>query len=311
MAQPAALKKKGKNSNSIKYTSVGDKVYLALTLIILTVMLIVVAFPLIYVISSSFSSPTAVGNGRVILLPVEPGIEGYRAVFSTPMIWRGYRNSLFYTVFGTLINLVMTMLAAYPLSRRDLKVRKFVNIMFSFCMIFGAGMIPSYLLVRDLKLLNTIWALLIPGAMSVYNVIIARTYIQTSVPHELYESASLDGCSDFRYLWQIVVPLSKPIIAVLTLWYAVGHWNSYFNAMIYLRDQSLAPLQIVLRNILIVEDMDSIEMMNDINRFLDKQYMKNLYQYSLIIVASAPVMMMYPFIQKYFVKGIMLGSIKG
>ena len=311
MAQPVALKKKDKHSNSIKYTSVGDKVYLALTLIILTVMLIVVAFPLIYVISSSFSSPTAVGNGRVILLPVEPGIDGYRAVFSTPMIWRGYRNSLFYTVFGTLINLVMTMLAAYPLSRRDLKVRKFVNIMFSFCMIFGAGMIPSYLLVRDLKLLNTIWALLIPGAMSVYNVIIARTYIQTSVPHELYESASLDGCSDFRYLWQIVVPLSKPIIAVLTLWYAVGHWNSYFNAMIYLRDQSLAPLQIVLRNILIVDDMDSIEMMNDINRFLDKQYMKNLYQYSLIIVASAPVMMMYPFIQKYFVKGIMLGSIKG
>ena len=222
-----------------------------------------------------------------------------------------YRNSIFYTFFGTLINLAMTMLAAYPLSRRDLRVRKFVNLMFSFCMIFGAGMIPSYLLVRDLGLLNTVWAMLIPGAMSVYNVIIARTYIQSSVPHELYESASLDGCTDFRYLWQIVLPLSKPIIAVLTLWYAVGHWNSYFNAMIYLRDQSLAPLQIVLRNILIVEDMDSLEMMNNINNFLDKQYMKNLYQYSLIIVASAPVMMLYPFIQKYFVKGIMLGSLKG
>ena len=310
MAQSASAKGR-KHSGGIKYTSFWDRMYMAVTLTILTVMLMVVAFPLIYVISSSFSSPEAVGNGRVVLLPVDPGIEGYRAVFTTPIIWRGYRNSIFYTFFGTLINLAMTMLAAYPLSRRDLKVRKFVNLMFSFCMIFGAGMIPSYLLVRDLGLLNTVWAMLIPGAMSVYNVIIARTYIQSSVPHELYESASLDGCTDFRYLWQIVLPLSKPIIAVLTLWYAVGHWNSYFSAMIYLRDQSLAPLQIVLRNILIVEDMDSLEMMNNINNFLDKQYMKNLYQYSLIIVASAPVMMLYPFIQKYFVKGIMLGSLKG
>ena len=310
MAQSASAKRR-RHSGGIKYTSFWDRMYMAVTLTILTVMLVVVAFPLIYVISSSFSSPEAVGNGRVVLLPVDPGIEGYRAVFTTPIIWRGYRNSIFYTFFGTLINLAMTMLAAYPLSRRDLRVRKFVNLMFSFCMIFGAGMIPSYLLVRDLGLLNTVWAMLIPGAMSVYNVIIARTYIQSSVPHELYESASLYGCTDFRYLWQIVLPLSKPIIAVLTLWYAVGHWNSYFSAMIYLRDQSLAPLQIVLRNILIVEDMDSLEMMNNINNFLDKQYMKNLYQYSLIIVASAPVMMLYPFIQKYFVKGIMLGSIKG
>ena len=310
MAQSASAKRR-RHSGGRKYTSFWDRMYMAVTLTILTVMLVVVAFPLIYVISSSFSSPEAVGNGRVVLLPVDPGIEGYRAVFTTPIIWRGYRNSIFYTFFGTLINLAMTMLAAYPLSRRDLRVRKFVNLMFSFCMIFGAGMIPSYLLVRDLGLLNTVWAMLIPGAMSVYNVIIARTYIQSSVPHELYESASLDGCTDFRYLWQIVLPLSKPIIAVLKLWYAVGHWNSYFSAMIYLRDQSLAPLQIVLRNILIVEDMDSLEMMNNINNFLDKQYMKNLYQYSLIIVASAPVMMLYPFIQKYFVKGIMLGSLKG
>ena len=182
MAQSASAKGR-KHSGGIKYTSFWDRMYMAVTLTILTVMLMVVAFPLIYVISSSFSSPEAVGNGRVVLLPVDPGIEGYRAVFTTPIIWRGYRNSIFYTFFGTLINLAMTMLAAYPLSRRDLKVRKFVNLMFSFCMIFGAGMIPSYLLVRDLGLLNTVWAMLIPGAMSVYNVIIARTYIQSSVPH--------------------------------------------------------------------------------------------------------------------------------
>lgn len=303
----------GKNAHKqrIRLTSFWDRLYMYISIALLTVMLVLVLFPIIYVISASFSSPEAVGNGRVILLPVDPGIEGYRAVFTTPTIWRGYRNSIFYTVTGTLINLVMTMLAAYPLSRRDLKVRKFVNVMFSFCMIFGAGMIPSYLLVRDLGMLNTIWALLIPNALSVYNVIIARTYIQSSIPHELYESAALDGCTDFRYVWQVVVPLSKPILAVLTLWYAVGHWNSYFNAMIYLRDQSIMPLQIVLRNILIVEDLNSVDMMNNINDFLEKQYMKNLYQYSLIIVASAPVMMLYPFIQKYFVKGIMLGSLKG
>lgn len=296
---------------AIQYGGFWDKLYLVLTMLILIVSLVVIVIPLIYVVSSSFSSPEAVGNGRVLLLPVDPGLEGYKAVFSTPMIWTGYRNSIFYTVLGTIINLVMTMLAAYPLSRRDLKGRKFVSMMFSFTMIFGAGMIPTYLLVRDLNLLNTIWALVIPNAMSVYNVIIARTYIQTSIPEELYESASLDGCTDDRFLVRIVLPLSKPILAVLTLWYAVGHWNSYFNAMIYLRNQSLAPLQIVLRNILIVEDMTSVNMMNNINDFLEQQHMKNLYQYSLIIVASVPVMLLYPFIQKHFVKGIMLGSVKG
>ena len=299
-----------KNKKRIKLRG-GDLVFTCVNSFLLTIAFIIVLYPLLFVISASFSEPQAVASGQMILLPVEPSLQAYKFILDYDEIWIGYANTIFYTFFGTLINLAMTMLAAYPLSRRDLRVRKFVNLMFSFCMIFGAGMIPSYLLVRDLGLLNTVWAMLIPGAMSVYNVIIARTYIQSSVPHELYESASLDGCTDFRYLWQIVLPLSKPIIAVLTLWYAVGHWNSYFSAMIYLRDQSLAPLQIVLRNILIVEDMDSLEMMNNINNFLDKQYMKNLYQYSLIIVASAPVMMLYPFIQKYFVKGIMLGSLKG
>ena len=299
------------HSNKIRQSSVADRVYMGITEVILWFMLIIILIPLIYVVSSSFSSPEAVGNGKVFLWPVDPSLKGYEAVFTTPKVWVGFRNSVFYTVVGTVINIIVTMLAAYPLSRRDLKGRGFVMAMFTFTMLFGGGMIPTYLLVRDLGMINTVWAMLLPGAMSVYNVVIARTYIQSSIPFDLYELASLDGCTDDRYLVKIVLPLAKPIIAVLTLWYAVGHWNSYFNAMIYLRDQSLAPLQIVLRNILIVEDMDSLEMMNNINNFLDKQYMKNLYQYSLIIVASAPVMMLYPFIQKYFVKGIMLGSLKG
>ena len=275
-------------------------------------MLVIILIPLVYIVSSSFSSPEAVGNGWVYLWPVDFSLKGYAAVFTTEKVWIGFRNSIFYTVVGTFINIVVTMLAAYPLSRRDLKGRGVVTVIFTFTMLFSGGMIPTYLLVRDLRMINTVWAMLIPGAMSVYNVIIARTYIQSSIPFDLYESASLDGCTDDKYLISVVLPLAKPIIAVLVLWYAVGHWNQYFNAMIYLRDSNLLPLQIVLRNFLIVEDMnDSSLATMSMEEYMDKLYLKNLYQYSLIVIASAPVMMLYPFIQKHFVKGIMLGSLKG
>ena len=287
-------------------------VYIVITEVILWFMLVIILIPLVYIVSSSFSSPEAVGNGWVYLWPVDFSLKGYAAVFTTEKVWIGFRNSIFYTVVGTFINIVVTMLAAYPLSRRDLKGRGVVTVIFTFTMLFSGGMIPTYLLVRDLRMINTVWAMLIPGAMSVYNVIIARTYIQSSIPFDLYESASLDGCTDDRYLISVVLPLAKPIIAVLVLWYAVGHWNQYFNAMIYLRDSNLLPLQIVLRNFLIVEDMnDSSLATMSMEEYMDKLYLKNLYQYSLIVIASAPVMMLYPFIQKHFVKGIMLGSLKG
>ena len=303
---------KNAKTNRIRQNSVADRVYLAITEVILWFMLIVILVPLIYVLSSSFSSPEAVGNGRVFLWPVDFSLKGYEAVFTTPKVWLGFRNSVFYTVAGTTINIAVTMLAAYPLSRRDLKGRGFVTALFTFTMLFSGGMIPTYLLVRDLKMIDTVWAMLLPGAMSVYNVIIARTYIQSSIPFELYESASLDGCTDDRYLIRIVLPLTKPIIAVLVLWYAVGHWNQYFNAMIYLRNPNLLPLQIVLRNFLIVEDMNGAAIANmTMEEYMDTLYLKNLYQYSLIVVASAPVMLLYPFIQKHFVSGIMLGSLKG
>ena len=303
---------KNAKTNRIRQNSVADRVYLAITEVILWFMLIVILVPLIYVLSSSFSSPEAVGNGRVFLWPVDFSLKGYEAVFTTPKVWLGFRNSVFYTVAGTTINIAVTMLAAYPLSRRDLRGRGFVTALFTFTMLFSGGMIPTYLLVRDLKMIDTVWAMLLPGAMSVYNVIIARTYIQLSIPFELYESASLDGCTDDRYLIRIVLPLAKPIIAVLVLWYAVGHWNQYFNAMIYLRNPNLLPLQIVLRNFLIVEDMNGAAIANmTMEEYMDTLYLKNLYQYSLIVVASAPVMLLYPFIQKHFVSGIMLGSLKG
>lgn len=301
-----------KQTNKIRKNSTADMVYIVITEVILWFMLVIILIPLVYIVSSSFSSPEAVGNGWVYLWPVDFSLKGYAAVFTTEKVWIGFRNSIFYTVVGTFINIVVTMLAAYPLSRRDLKGRGVVTVIFTFTMLFSGGMIPTYLLVRDLKMINTVWAMLIPGAMSVYNVIIARTYIQSSIPFDLYESASLDGCTDDRYLISVVLPLAKPIIAVLVLWYAVGHWNQYFNAMIYLRDSNLLPLQIVLRNFLIVEDMnDSSLATMSMEEYMDKLYLKNLYQYSLIVIASAPVMMLYPFIQKHFVKGIMLGSLKG
>ncbi len=301
-----------KQTNKIRKNSTADMVYIVITEVILWFMLVIILIPLVYIVSSSFSSPEAVGNGWVYLWPVDFSLKGYAAVFTTEKVWIGFRNSIFYTVVGTVINIVVTMLAAYPLSRRDLKGRGVVTVIFTFTMLFSGGMIPTYLLVRDLRMINTVWAMLIPGAMSVYNVIIARTYIQSSIPFDLYESASLDGCTDDRYLISVVLPLAKPIIAVLVLWYAVGHWNQYFNAMIYLRDSNLLPLQIVLRNFLIVEDMnDSSLATMSMEEYMDKLYLKNLYQYSLIVIASAPVMMLYPFIQKHFVKGIMLGSLKG
>ena len=301
-----------KQTNKIRKNSTADMVYIVITEVILWFMLVIILIPLVYIVSSSFSSPEAVGNGWVYLWPVDFSLKGYAAVFTTEKVWIGFRNSIFYTVVGTVINIVVTMLAAYPLSRRDLNGRGVVTAIFTFTMLFSGGMIPTYLLVRDLKMINTVWAMLIPGAMSVYNVIIARTYIQSSIPFDLYESASLDGCTDDRYLISVVLPLAKPIIAVLVLWYAVGHWNQYFNAMIYLRDSNLLPLQIVLRNFLIVEDMnDSSLATMSMEEYMDKLYLKNLYQYSLIVIASAPVMMLYPFIQKHFVKGIMLGSLKG
>lgn len=301
-----------KQTNKIRKNSTADMVYIVITEVILWFMLVIILIPLVYIVSSSFSSPEAVGNGWVYLWPVDFSLKGYAAVFTTEKVWIGFRNSIFYTVVGTFINIVVTMLAAYPLSRRDLKGRGVATVIFTFTMLFSGGMIPTYLLVRDLGMINTVWAMLIPGAMSVYNVIIARTYIQSSIPFDLYESASLDGCTDDRYLISVVLPLAKPIIAVLVLWYAVGHWNQYFNAMIYLRDSNLLPLQIVLRNFLIVEDMnDSSLATMSMEEYMDKLYLKNLYQYSLIVIASAPVMMLYPFIQKHFVKGIMLGSLKG
>ena len=277
--------------------------------VVLTLLVITIIYPIILVISSSFSAPSAVYAGRVFLWPVDLSVEGYKAVFKNRQIVSGALNSVFYTGVGTLVNLVMTTLAAYPLARRTLPGRSIIMKLFVFTMFFSGGMIPNYILLMNLHLLNTRFALILPGAISVYNMILMRTFFQ-NIPAELNEAASIDGCSDIRYLLQIVIPLSKPIIAVLALYYAVAHWNAYFNAMMYLTDQELAPLQLVLRDILVSNTINLSDIADE-ETMRARQGIAELMKFSLIVISSLPVMVIYPFIQKYFVQGVMLGSIKG
>lgn len=290
--------------------SLDDKIYYGVTGIVLVLFLIIVLYPLIYIVSASFSSAAAVTSGRVFLWPVEPGIEGYKAVFKHPNILNSYKNSFIYTVVGTCINLAMTMIAAYPLSRHDLPHKGVFMFLFTFTMMFNGGMIPDYILLKDLKWIDTIWALVIPGAINVTNLIITRTFLMTSIPFALWEAAQIDGCSDFGYFWRIVLPLAKPVMAVITLYYAVGHWNSYFSAFLYLNSPEKFSLQLVLREILIANSMDT-NMVVDVAMAEQQQNLADLLKYSLIIVSSVPVLIMYPFVKKFFVKGVMIGSLKG
>lgn len=291
-------------------TPLDDKIYYVVTNVVLGLIMLIVLLPLINVVANSFSDPSAVVAGRVGFWPVEFSLRGYQAVFEYDSVLVGYRNSFIYMLSGTCLNLVMTMLAAYPLSNSKLPFRNLVMMMFTFTMFFGGGMIPNYLLLRDLKMLNTLWSIIVPGAISAYNMIIMRTFIQSNIPMELSEAAELDGCSEFLYLIKIVLPLSKAVIAVIALYYAVGHWNSYFNAFLYLNDPDKKPLQLVLREILVLNSINQEQLlMADENQA--QIGMAELLKYSVIIVASLPVILMYPFVQRYFVKGVMIGSVKG
>lgn len=292
------------------HQSSSDRLMYILTYILLSLLLIVIAYPLIVVISSSFSSPEAVSTGKVFFLPVEPSIEGYKAIFSYKYILIGYKNTIIYTLIGTLISVSVTMVAAYVMSRNDLPFRGILMGFFVFTMFFSGGLIPSYILITKLKMVNTMWALVIPGAVSVYNMILARTYIMSNISVELLEAVQVDGCSDFKYFLSIVLPLSKPVIAVITLYCVVGHWNSYFGALIYLNDRDKFPLQLVLRDILVMNQITPQDFANK-ELLVKRQGLSNLLKHSTIVVSSLPIIIFYPFIQKYFVKGVMIGSIKG
>ncbi len=287
-----------------------DRILYFVVYTVIILFLLVILYPIIFIISASFSEGSEVQLGRVYLWPVKPTLEGYRAVFSHRNIMTGYRNTILYTLGGTLINVVVTVLCAYPLSRRDMPMRGFFVFLFVFTMFFGGGLIPTYLLVNSLGMVNTFWALLIPGAMSVYNMIITRTFFQNGVPHELLEASQIDGCSDARYFFSILLPLSQAVISVISLYYAVAHWNSYFSALIYIRDKQLQPLQLILRSILLSTRV-SLNEFEDPDLLEGKIGLEFLVKFALIVVSSAPIMCLYPLVQKFFAKGVMLGSVKG
>lgn len=303
-----------KTTSLIKDTR-ADKIFLIFVYVFLAISLLIVLYPLIYIVSASISNPHLVNSGEMWLLPKGITFEGYRTLLGNSSIWRGYLNTIYYTVLGTSINLLVTLPCAYALSREDFYGRRaFTNFMLV-TMFLSGGLIPSYLLIRSLGMLNTVWALVIPGAVSVYNVVVTRTFFQSTIPREMEEAAIVDGCSDFRLFMQIVLPLSTPIIAVMALFYGVGHWNSFFNALIYLSDRSMYPLQMILREILILQDMSSNTVSNVTsemaNMLYSKQQLAQVIKYGVMIVSSLPVIIVYPLLQKYFVKGMMVGSIKG
>lgn len=296
--------------NAIKVPR-GDKIYYGIVNLFLFLFFMAILLPLINVVASSFSEAKAVNQGKVLFWPVQFTTKGYKAVFEYRGIWRSYANTFLYTITGTAVNLAMTLMCAYPLARKDLPFKGPVVALFMFTMLFGGGTIPNYILIRNLHMMNTIWAMIIPGAISVYNMIIARTFIQ-NIPADLEEAAKIDGCSDVRYFFSIVLPLSKTVISVLGLYYAVAHWNDYFTAFLYLSDNEKMPLQITLRAILINNSFSADAATSiDEETLLNNQALQDLLKYSLIIVSSVPVLIIYPFVKKYFLKGVMLGAVKG
>jgi putative aldouronate transport system permease protein len=288
----------------------GDRLFNGLNIAVLSLFTLTIMYPIVYVVSSSFSSAEAVTSGRVWLWPVDVSLAGYVAVFKHPMIVSGFYNSFFYMIVGTALNVVLTLMAAYPLSRKDFVFRNAYMALMTFTLMFDGGLIPRYLLIKDLGMLDTRWALIIPAALGVWQVILTRTYFRTTLPDELLEAAQIDGCNDFSFLQKIVIPLSAPIIAVISLYYAVGHWNQFFNALIFLKNKQLFPLQLILNDILVQNEVNN-DMISDLKEMAAREGLKDLLKYALIVVASAPVMILYPFVQKHFVKGVMIGSLKG
>ena len=290
--------------------SAGDRVFDVFNVALMVVVLLAVLYPLYFVVIASFSDPDLVNSGRVWFAPRGITFEGYRRIIQDEAIWRGYRNTILYTVLGTFINLLFTIPASYALSRRDFVGRNFIMIAFAFTMFFTGGLIPRYLLVKSLGLVNTMWAMVLPSAVLVWNVVVARTFFRHNIPDEMLEAAVMDGCTNTRFFVSVVLPLSQAILAVMILFYAVGHWNSFFPALIYLRDDALYPLQIILRDILIEAEAQA-EMVDDAKALEEQMRLAELIKYGVIMVASVPILALYPFLQRYFVQGVMIGAIKG
>jgi putative aldouronate transport system permease protein len=286
-----------------------DTVFDAVNYALIALFFLAILYPLYFVVIASISNPDLVNTGKVLFMPRQIMFEGYARAFKESKIWLGYRNTILYTGLGTAINVFLTMTAGYALSRRELFGRNVIMRLIVFTMLFSGGLIPIYLIVRGLGMTNTLWAMVIPNAVSAWNLIIARTYLQTTIPQELLEASLVDGCSYTRFFWAVAVPLSGAIIAVLTLFYAVAHWNSFFQGLIYLQDYNKYPLQLILRDILLAQQVS--ESVEDAETAREMQRVADLMRYALIIIASLPVLVLYPFLQRYFVKGVMIGALKG
>lgn len=290
--------------------SLEDRIFHIVNTILMILIGIVMVYPLYYIVLASITDPTIVNTGKLLLFPEKVYLEGYKAAFEYKQLFSGFLNSVLYTVVGTLVSIFLTIPGAYALSRKDLKGRNMVMFLCTFTMFFSGGMVPSYMLVNELGLIDTMWAMILPGALSVYNLIVVRTFFQTNIPDELLEAAKMDGCSDLKFFWNIALKVSGTIIAVMVLFYAVALWNSYFNAIMYLNSRSKMPLQAVLRDLLILNTVTN-ELPIDATETVDRMMRADQLKYCVIIISTVPMMILYPFIQKHFTKGVMIGSIKG
>ena len=297
---------------SLRHARGSDRVFLLINYFLLTLIIVIIIYPLWYCVCCSFSSTSAVLRNKVWLWPVDFNVKAYAVVFENSKIISGFFNSIYYCITGSAWAIALTFLAAYPLSRSDLPGQKYFILYFMIVMFFNGGIIPNYLLLRQQGMLNTRWALIIPFVLSVYNVIICRTYFQQNIPKDLLEVSRIDGCGDIRFFLTIAMPLAKPVVAVMVLYHVVWRWNNYFNAMLYLNDASMFPLQMVLRDILFVLQMSSEQLGSMDPSAVQSSYnLMQLVRYSALVVGTLPMLIIYPFIQKNFVKGIMIGSVKG
>ena len=292
----------------LKMKSKSDIIFDIFNYTLLGLITILVLYPLYFIVIASFSDPDFINTGQVVFWPKGFNTLGYQKIFEDTKIWRAYGNTIFYTLVGTCINIVLTMMFAYPLSRKDFCGRRFLTFFMMFTMYFQGGLMPTYILMQNIHLYDTPWVMVLLPAINVFNVIIAKTNIQNNIPEELYEAAAIDGCSHFKFFCKIVMPLSKSIVAVLVLYYGVAHWNEFMNGLIYLRDEGLYPLQLTLRNILLQNQASGL---GDVDSIIEQQKAAELIKYGVIIVSTLPVLVIYPFLQKHFAKGVMVGSVKG
>lgn len=303
-------KKKGNDGAASVHAiqSAGDRLFDTINILILIVLCLIIVYPLYYVVLASITDPKVVHTGKLLLYPEAPYFKGYAEALAYPQLISGYANTIWYTVLNAIVALCCTIPAAYSLSRRDLIGRRGIMFLFTFTMFFNGGIIPMFLTIKNLKIYNTAWALVLPAAVSVYNLIVCRSFFESTLPQELLEAAQIDGCNDFRFFFTMAIPLSKTIIAVMLLYYATAMWNTFFNALMFLQDESRMPLQVVLRNLVL---SNQLSMSASGAEFAEKQKLVDQLKYVIITVSAVPLMIVYPFVQKYFASGVMLGAVKG